>query len=246
MRWLNWKVYLGISLIGLSAVLYTVHYLVFKDPHHIFIYMLGDVAFVPLEVLFVTIVIHQLLSTREKRAMLKKLNMVIGAFFSEVGTRLLETFARLDPHWEMVRRDLALKEKLSDDEFRRLSQRVKSYKCSIVPKPAELAELHERLIPKRAFLLALLENPNLLEHETFTDLLWGVFHLMEELDNRVQFTGLPDTDYQHLAGDIKRAYSLLIAEWLEYMKHLKDEYPYLFSLAIRTNPFDQDASPIVE
>jgi len=30
-------------------------------------------------------------------------------------------------------------------------------------------------------LLGLLGNPNLLEHDSFTDLLWAVFHLMEEL-----------------------------------------------------------------
>jgi len=26
------------------------------------------------------------------------------------------------------------------------------------------------------------------------------------------------------------------------MEHLKNEYPYLFSLAVRTNPFDPNAS----
>ncbi len=45
----------------------------------------------------------------------------------------------------------------------------------------------------------------------------------------------------HLSGDIRRAYSILITEWLAYMKHLKSDYPYLFSLAVRTNPFDQTA-----
>jgi hypothetical protein len=56
---------------------------------------------------------------------------------------------------------------------------------------------------------------------------------------------LPASDYGHLSGDIKRVYGLLIAEWLAYMKHLKDKYPYLFSLAVRTNPFDAAASVIV-
>jgi hypothetical protein len=57
---------------------------------------------------------------------------------------------------------------------------------------------------------------------------------------------LPDTDRQHLAGDVKRVYNLLVHEWLNYMQHLKDNYPYLFSLAMRINPFDQDASVIVK
>lgn len=30
------------------------------------------------------------------------------------------------------------------------------------------------------------------------------------------------------------------------MKHLKESYPYLFSLAVRTNPFDPAASPVVD
>ncbi len=37
----------------------------------------------------------------------------------------------------------------------------------------------------------------------------------------------------------------LIEQWLNYMRFLKDEYPYLFALAMRTNPFDREASPIV-
>ncbi|MEE8403001.1 MAG: hypothetical protein V3R93_04525 [Candidatus Hydrothermarchaeaceae archaeon] len=41
---------------------------------------------------------------------------------------------------------------------------------------------------------------------------------------------------------MKRIYGLMVYEWLAYMEHLKDDYPYLFSLAMRTNPFDQDAS----
>jgi hypothetical protein len=44
---------------------------------------------------------------------------------------------------------------------------------------------------------------------------------------------------------MKRTYSQLVVQWLLYMEHLKDDYPYLFSLAVRTNPFDPDASSIV-
>ena len=71
----------------------------------------------------------------------------------------------------------------------------------------------------------------------FTDLLWAVTHLTEELSHRKDLKTLPNADYEHLSGDIKRAYIMLITEWLAYMKHLKESYPYLFSLAVRTNPF---------
>jgi hypothetical protein len=127
-----------------------------------------------------------------------------------------------------------------------MSKRVKQYDYGIESQRANLENLRNLLLEKRGFLLALLENPNLLEHESFTELLWAVFHLTEELASRPNLKGLPNTDYEHLAADIKRAYILLIAEWLAYMKHLKTNYPYLFSLAARMNPFDPNASPIVK
>ena len=77
MKRFGWQILLGLALVFLSAVIYFVHYLVFRDAHHIFIYLLGDVAFVPVEVLIVTLIIHRLLSIYEKKAVLKKMNMVI-------------------------------------------------------------------------------------------------------------------------------------------------------------------------
>lgn len=39
---------------------------------------------------------------------------------------------------------------------------------------------------------------------------------------------------------------LLAVSLVAYMKHLKEDYPYLFSLAVRTNPFDPNASAEVK
>jgi hypothetical protein len=132
--------------------------------------------------------------------------------------------------------------KWSEKEFLKVQEECKHHTCDIEAKRGDLEWLRAFLKEKRQFLLILLENPNLLEHESFTDLLWAVFHLTEELLHRGNFEQLPETDCHHLAGDIKRAYRLLIAEWLAYMEHLKNNYPYLFSLALRTNPFDVHAS----
>lgn len=242
MKFFNWQVLLGLFLMLLSAAVYFVHYLIFRDPHHIFVYLIGDIAFVFIEVLMVTLIIHRLLSVREKRTMLRKLNMVIGAFFSEVGTGLLKSFSEFDPTAGKIGKDLVVTTDWTDKEFSNLGKSLKSYPYTTEYQRGDLEKLRDFLIGKRDFLLGLLENPNLLEHDTFTNLLWAVFHLTEELANRTDLKDLPDTDYEHLEGDIKRAYGLLISEWLAYMRHLKKDYPYLFSLAIRTNPFDPDAS----
>jgi hypothetical protein len=76
-------------------------------------------------------------------------------------------------------------------------------------------------------------------------MLWAVFHLAEELEARGDFSKLPASDLKHLEGDIKRAYMAITVEWLWYMDHLRRQYPYLFSLAVRQNPFDASASVIV-
>ena len=246
MKRLRWQILLGLSLIALSAFLYLIHYEVFRDSHHIFIYLIGDVAFLPIEVLFVTLIIHRLLSEREKRTRLEKLNMVIGAFFSEVGTRLLRSFSLFDPHCNNIREALIVGKEWTKKEFISVGKLIKNHDCEVEVQKEDLEVLRSFLTEKMDFLLRLLENPNLLEHETFTDLLQAVFHMAQELFHREDIRQLPDTDYEHLVGDIKRVYTLLIHEWLNYMKHLKDNYPYFFSLAMRTNPFDQKASPVVK
>ncbi len=123
-----------------------------------------------------------------------------------------------------------------------MRKNIKGHESNINSKRSSLTEVKDFLVGKRPFLLNLLENSNLLEHESFTELLWAVFHLTDELAHRRDLAKLPDTDYQHLSGDIKRAYQHLILQWLDYMKHLKQDYPYLFSLAMRTSPFDTNAS----
>ena len=246
MKRFSWQILLGLCLIVLSIIFYVLHYAIFRDPHHIFLYLIGDVAFVFIEVLLVTLIIHQVLSMREKRTRLEKLNMVIGVFFSEVGTRLVAYFSDFDPKLDKIRKELVVTNDWSEQEFSSVSKRLKNYDYAVEVQKVELEDLANFLMGKRDFLLRLLENPTLLEHESFTELLRAVFHLTEELANREDLAQLPDTDYQHLAGDIKRAYVLLVHQWFDYMKHLKDNYHYLFSLAMRANPFDRDASPIVK
>ena len=240
-----WEILLGFSLLALSVIFYLIHYVIFRDAHHIFIYLMGDIAFVFIEVLLVTLIIHELLNLREKRVRMEKLNMVIGSFFSEVGTQLLTLFSDLDPNLEYIRSELIVTRDWSEENFCAVGKRLKEYEYSVEIDKINIDRLSESLVKKRDFLLRLLENPNLLEHEAFTDVLQAVFHLTEELAAREDTSQLPPSDYAHIAADVKRVYVLLIHQWVDYMKYLKNNYPYLFSLAARKNPFDQSASVVV-
>ena len=242
----KWYKIFGLSLIAISAIVYFIHYLIFQDTHHIFIYLLGDIAFVPIEVLLVTLILHQLLTNMERRNKLEKLNMVIGVFFSEIGTKLLSYISDFDPNLDAVRHELVVTNDWIDEDFLDTKKRLKNYNYLVNIQDIDLEKLRTLLSQNRTLLVQLLENPTLLEHESFTELLRAVFHLVEELVSRDSLSDLPDTDLDHLSGDIARAYGLLVGEWLDYMHHLKNNYPYLFSLSMRTNPFDMCASPVVK
>ena len=238
-------VLLGGIFVVISALVYLIHYAVFGDVRHIFIYMVGDLAFLPLEVFLVVVVIERILARREKQAILQKLNMVVGAFFSEVGTELLRTLLDCYEKKAEISRQLAVAPNWTDSDFKRAMAFASSLEDSPYCPNIDLEELKAFLIRKRPFLLRLLENPNLLEHELFTDLLWAAFHLTEELEARPSVTDLPEADLEHIAGDIERLYGRLAAEWVAYAEHLKTKYPFLFSLVARTHPFQEHPSAVV-
>ncbi len=230
--------------LALSGIMYFIHYLIFRDARHIFIYLVGDLAFLPLEVFIVVLVIERLLNRREKQAMLQKLNMVVGAFFSEVGNYLLvDLFQYFDNRAE-ISRQLSISQNWTRKDFKKAADYAYHLKIDVDPNRLDLAGLKVFLKQKRTFLLTLLENPNLLEHDRFTDLLWAVTHVDEELEARPSLKDLPERDLEHIAGDIRRLYDHLASEWLDYVEHLKDNYPFLFSLILRTHPFQEQRSPV--
>jgi len=173
--------------------------------------------------------------------MLKKLNMVIGVFFSEMATHLLEIFSALDRDVDAIRGDLVPRPEWTARDYARKAERMRQLKGRLEVGPSDLPPLKNFLSSHRGFLLGLMANPNLPEHESFTDLLWAVFHLTDELMRREDVSALADADLAHLSVDARRVYSHLLAEWITYLGHLREDYPYLYSLALRTNPFDPSA-----
>ncbi|MGD9118927.1 MAG: hypothetical protein PVJ08_09415 [Dehalococcoidia bacterium] len=241
----SFLIYLALAFLALSGIFYFVHYLIFRDVHHIFIYMVGDLAFLPLEVLLVVLIIERVLAHRERQAKLQKLNMVVGAFFTEVGNHLLNTLFPYFDNKAEIAEQLDISADWTKKDFRQAAAYAYNLKVDIDCNKVDLEALKTFLSSKRTFILTMLENPNLLEHDRFTDLLWAVTHLDEELEVRPSLSGLCDSDAEHIAGDIQRMYDHLASEWLDYVEHLKANYPFLFSLILRTHPFQENPSPIV-
>lgn len=237
----SWYLKIAIALITLSVIFYTVQIFIFHNERDTFFYMLQDLAFVPVSVLLVTLILDRLLKKREKQSLLNKMNMVIGVFFNDMGSDLIRILDRFIQNISEVNAGLQISARWKDDDFNKIIQNFKIKNEQFVLNSQNLIVLKDFLEKKKEGLLNMLANPNLLEHDRFTNLLWAVFHVADELAHRSDFNNLPQTDIEHLRGDMVRAYTLMIFEWAAYMKHLKKDYPYLFSLAVRTNPFNPEA-----
>ncbi len=227
-------------LVLLSLALYLVQLYVFRSPRDTFFYVLQDIAFLPVQIALVTVVLGRYLKNREKTDKLKKISMVINAFFSEAGTDVLKKLAGFSGNFEEVRPNLDVQLDWSDKNFSKTIRYLANVDFQIKCNPDELESLKELLRNMRDFLIRMLENPNLLEHDTFTDMLLAVFHLTEELIARDEFKDENAMDMAHLSIDIQRALRTLLIQWVSFMKHLRTEYPYLYSLEVRRNPFCKD------
>jgi hypothetical protein len=246
MRSFSWEIRFSLALVLLSASLYLLHYSLFADAHHLILWTTTSIAFLPISVLFVTVIVNRLLVRRETRLIMEKLNMLIGSFFSAIGTPLLRHCADWDPRVEDLRTGIRPALECSEKEFRRTQKGWGDYAYTIEVRRGELEGLRQLLTEKGDLLMRLLENPHLLEHTAFTDLLRAVFHLFDELTSRDDLAELPDSDLRHLKGDVERVYSLIVREWLGYMRYLGANYPFLFSFAVRTNPFEERSVVVVE
>ena len=180
---------------------------------------------------------------RGKKIRLEKLNIIVGFFFSETGTHLLKIFTNFDPKLEpSVRKAFIINSQWADNDFMTLKKQLPGFLLDIDANHIRFVEIKKFLDEKGEVLVRLLENQTLQDHEGFTDLIIAILHLKEELTARNQVKKLSETDRIHLAKDCKRVYIQLVDHWINYVQFIQTRYPFLFSLAIRQNPFDTNAS----
>jgi hypothetical protein len=235
----------GLIAVAASGIMYLIDYLIFRDTRQLLNRLIDDLSFIPISVFIIVVIIEGFLAYQEKLSMRHKLNMVVGVFFSEVGNTLIRKLLHSYKNSEEIVRNFSVTITWTQADF----QNARAFSSAIPARPEgqkiDFSDLKAFLILKRGFLLSLLENQNLIEHEKFSDLLWAIFHLTEELDYRTSVTNLAGPDLNHIEGDVARLYGELLYQWVAYAEHLKDKYPYLFSLTVRMSPFAANPSAAV-
>lgn len=212
----------------LSFVMFLVHYLIFGQLENTIYYSFMSLCFIPINILAVTLVFEKLVERRARIERLSKLNMLIGLFFSDIGFNLLELIVAGDDKVKSIG--------LNFDDLKECENKFKTYDHTVVFEKINYSELKKFVIEGRDVLTSLISNENILEHEIFTDLLMALMHLRDEIIfiNQKELT---KEDCNHLRGDINRVYKALTLQWINYLFHLKQFYPYQYNCAIKFNPF---------
>lgn len=231
----------GVFLIGLSVLLHYMHFLVFKDMHHIMIFLVADIAFIPLEVFFVTVVLDKMIEKREKLHLIEKLNMLVGLFYSQLGLNVFKQFIEADEAIANLSSNCKVSASSKIEDFRSTEEFLNNHSHHINIKKIDFVKLNNEINESKDLLVSLIANPSLLEHESFSELLMSIFHLQEEFamrDINSDQSKMGKHDIEHLTVDCIRAYKNISIEWLKYIQHLKVNYPYLYVTALIKNPYD--------
>lgn len=243
---MNWKIKFAIIMFVLAVLIFLARYLICGDGEEIIAYLWKHIGFIPIDILIVALVLEEIMGRKEHEAILEKIDMLMGTFFSEIGNDLIAELSKANVNKANTDDLKAIKswnDKDYDNKLKELKNNPVDFKANIAPEEREdfLNRIQSILVENREFLVNLINNPNLLEKDEFSSLLLALLHLDEELARRGELTDIKDADFNHLNGDMKRVYSKLVYEWVYYLKYLNKHYPYMISLAIRTNPFDSEA-----
>ncbi|MHC1681773.1 MAG: hypothetical protein AB6733_02275 [Clostridiaceae bacterium] len=221
-------IFISILFTAISIVLYLIHFNVFGDIKNTLYYTCLDIAFLPLNVVIVTFVFNNILEKREKKKIIEKLNMLIGMFYTEMGLELLKICIDSDSNAKGL--------VVNFDNLNLVEKAIKSHNHKVRISKIQFEALDDLLVKNKELIINLIGNPNILEHENFSELLMAVMHLRDEISFRKKH-GINEDDMKHLAGDINRVYKLLSSEWVGNLKHMNEKYPYLFTTAISHNPY---------
>ncbi len=202
-------------LILVSCIIYGLQLLIFRDPSTTFFYIFQDLAFMPFTIAIATIVVGEVMDRREKRDRIEKTRMLASNYFSEMGGAMMRMLYKnsnldidFDTDFDVDRSDIEIKM----DET--------------------LYENMRHLIMEHQFgLLVISSNPALLDHEEFTDMLWGVFHLMDEFRLRGEFKNLSTADIAHMENDFSEVLRLTLVNWKANIEYMRLNYPNFYNTA---------------
>lgn len=224
-------------LLCASALLYAIHYLIFRDLHHLAIFGLHELAFVPLEVILVTLGLDQLVEKTHREEARSKVSIIETLYFNESGGTMLRYLTSFDPDAARLRELLQVTEDWHSSDFRQAIRQLKSYPFLLDLDRIDFFGLHYHLSQRHEYYRSMLENPALTQSEAFTEMIMKIYLLWEELDGRTNLYQLPEKDRNYLAELLHEIYRELTEYWLDNVYNHSIHNRFRLHRAIESNPF---------
>lgn len=224
-------------LLCASALLYAIHYLIFRDLHHLAIFGLHELAFVPLEVILVTLGLDQLVEKTHREEARSKVSIIETLYFNESGGTMLRYLTSFDPDAARLRELLQVTEDWHSSNFRQAIRQLKSYPFLLDLDRIDFFGLHYHLSQRHEYYRSMLENPALTQSEAFTEMIMKIYLLWEELDGRTNLYQLPEKDRNYLAELLHEIYRELTEYWLDNVYNHSIHNRFRLHRAIESNPF---------
>ena len=208
-------------LLAISAWIYGMQILIFKDVRNTEFYIFQDMAFIPISIAITTVVVGELLDINNKRDSRQKTRMLTSTFFSDIGFELMSMLALVSNI------DEALLQTINDSDLSE-QDKISAIKNSGFTVNADIGIytiISDVIIASKTDILILSSNPMLYDHEYFSDLLWELLHLMDEFRLRGDYVKLKPSDLTELNSDFAQVLELLLINWVVNAKYLKETYP---------------------
>ena len=144
------KLILGALLISLSIAIYFLQIVLFNDSRNTEFYFLQDMAFVPLQVLFVTLILDEILNMREKQLKVKKMNLIISTFYSELGITLVKSLSEFILNFDQLKSELNANTNWSNINSKKMRKTINNFKVIADSRKGNLESLKNYLIDQKS------------------------------------------------------------------------------------------------
>ena len=219
-----------LALIVLSAAIYLLQVLIFHDERTTAFYLLQDLAFMPVTIAIATLVVGELVEEREKKERLEKTKMLTSSFFTGIGAFLIREILQMTDAdglvYEVVKNGAEQSGRVGE-----VQKQLQSVKLNVHMDAAGYTKIQQIIRSNQTNILVIASNPLIIEHECFSEMLWGVFHLMDEFRLRGSWDDLSEQDIEHFNQDFEKVLRLLLMNWAGNVRYLKETYPAFYAAA---------------
>ena len=163
----------------LALIVLSAQVLIFHDERTTAFYLLQDLAFMPVTIAIATLVVGELVDEREKKERLEKTKMLTSSFFTGIGAFLIREILRMTDADGFVH-EVVKNGAEQSGTVGEIQRQLENEKLNVHIDAAGYTKIQQIIRSNQTNILVIASNPLIIEHECFSEMLWGVFHLMDE------------------------------------------------------------------